>query len=238
MKRLYTIIMIMASLLIPAVCYGEPQVMVVNDNHYFDEKGFFHLVGEVRNESDGFISVEVSAQIFDSNNNRISTEQATIPFSLSPKKLAPFEMITLHPALRDSFSSYRFDLKAEEVDEKPYNLVINSQQNFTDHRNFYRVTGEVSNISAEQTTLVRVVGAFYDERGKVIAVGQEIAETMAPNSTHTFEILVEGDLAASIKNYNLLAESEEYTSVPEFETAIIVLFSSLISVSFARKFIV
>ena len=66
--------------------------------------------------------------------------------------------------------------------------------------------------------MVKVIGTLYDKEGNVVAVSQIRMEPdyIRANDESFFLMAVHDSSQTDIMDYSLVAESEEYTAVPEF----------------------
>jgi len=66
--------------------------------------------------------------------------------------------------------------------------------------------------------MVKVIGTLYGRDGNVVAVSQMMMEPdyIRANGESFFLITVPDGVQTDIVDYSLIAESEEYTAVPEF----------------------
>jgi hypothetical protein len=86
------------------------------------------------------------------------------------------------------------------------------------------IVGEIKNVGVEEATAVRVIAAYYDVAGDLVAAELEYIDPeqqliMDPGQTEPFEIILEDEERTSyVDKYELTAESLQYAVVPEFPT--------------------
>jgi hypothetical protein len=133
-----------------------------------------------------------------------------------------FEMDTAKSARVQSYSLVVDPDEATPIMQKLAILSV------ADSKNSYgqlEIVGEVENQGTSTSTYTEIVGTFYDVNGKVVYVGYTFTSpTDVPaGAKYGFKMTVLSDERTNkIARYSLVAESIEYTSVPEWPTPILV----------------
>ena len=86
-----------------------------------------------------------------------------------------------------------------------------------DDIDYYHIVGEVTNQGKEKATYVKVSGAFYDDKGTVVAAAFTFTEPkdLEAGQTAPFEIIVDEPTTAAreIKSASLNVDSSQYSSI-------------------------
>ena len=155
----------------PAPTTPAPPAAVAMQSHtsYTDTGGYFHVVGEVRNDTKHTAaSVKVTATFYDACNRSIGTASAYAMLDLLvPGQKAPFE-ITSYPS-RTVPHSYSLSVSHVATSQVPYDgLSILRSSARVDACGYHAVFGEVGNTGCCTMLYVKVVATYYDATGTVI----------------------------------------------------------------------
>ncbi len=161
---------------------AEPYDLVISENntYYMDAYDYFHLVGEITNNSDLYLSVSLVSGIYDVDGNALDAASTDLPtFSLGPGETMPYDFSYWGPlndktGLIDDAASYTvqwdpywtwesFSVHAKLTTQNDTNEVSSTRVTFT---------GEILNNSGEEVTSATVIVNLYDvETGELVATG-------------------------------------------------------------------
>ena len=176
------------------------QVNIENDHQYIGDDGTMHIVGEILNDSDKPLNqIKISAILYLDNSviHQASTE--TLTNVIMPGMKGAFDIIVNEKI--DYIDNYILDVDYKITNPKSQVIEITSAE--------FR-HGPINNI---------IIPTFYDRDGNVVAVSQARTEPDYLRANYETPFLVtipDKNQAEKIVDYSLVAESEEYTAVPEF----------------------
>jgi len=204
-------------LLIFAIPDVWAQVNIENDQYYVSNNGIMHIVGEVLNDSDKPLNqVNIFATLYsdDSVIHQINSE--TLTNVIMPGMKGVFDIIITENI--DGVDRYVLDLDYKITNPKSQVIEITSSElRFVQFDNII-IKGTVANNGDITANMVKVIGTLYDKEGNVVAVSQIRMEPdyIRANDESFFLMSVPDRSQTDIMDYSLVAESEEYTAVPEF----------------------
>ena len=204
-------------LLIFAIPDVWAQVNIENDQYYVSNNGIMHIVGEVLNDSDKPLNqVNIFATLYsdDSVIHQINSE--TLTNVIMPGMKGVFDIIITENI--DGVDRYVLDLDYKITNPKSQVIEITSSElRYAQFDNII-IKGTVANNGDITANMVKVIGTLYDKEGNVVAVSQIRMEPdyIRANDESFFLITVPSGIQTDIVDYSLVAESEEYTAVPEF----------------------
>ena len=114
---------------------------------------------------------------------------------------------------------YVLDLDYKVAQPKSQVIEITSSEIIRDQFDNIIIQGTVVNNGDATANMVKVTATLYDRDGNVVAVSQDRTEPdyLRANDESFFIVTVHDKLQADkVVDYSLIAESEEYTTVPEF----------------------
>jgi hypothetical protein len=192
-----------------------------NESSYIDETKILHVLGEVRNESESAAAkVKITASFYDSEGNLLG-EQTLAPKLrvINPGGVAPFEMRYLDSATVNQVARYELAATGQEADSKPASLKILSASSRLDVLGVYFINVSARNDADETATNPMVVATLYDKDGKVVAIGEGLAEggdrvsDLRPAQTGGFGVVVSERLQTyKAAKFSLVADSDQYVS--------------------------
>ena len=204
-------------LLIFAIPDVWAQVNIENDQYYVGNDGTIHIVGEVLNDSDKPLNqVNIFATLYsdDSVIHQINSE--TLTNVIMPGMKGVFDIIITENI--DGVDRYVLDLDYKITNPKSQVIEITSSElRYAQFDNII-IKGTVANNGDITANMVKVIGTLYDKEGNVVAVSQIRMEPdyIRANDESFFLMSVPDRSQTDIMDYSLVAESEEYTAVPEF----------------------
>lgn len=208
-------------------------VSVINDQQYVGYDGFFHIVGEVKNDTGAPINqIILEATLYDREDNIVAIKHAdSLVNTIMPGMKGPFDLI-IGSTEGEKIHSYDINVIYKIGPPKNQAIDIVSSELLRDNHNNLMITGTVTNRGEITANIVSVVATLYDRDGGVAAVsrvhpepdylrsnGEAFFLVPVPDKTQTMEI----------NDYLLVAESEEYAAVPEFSIGMSVLLAGSVS---------
>ncbi len=194
------------------------QPYIENDQYYVTEDGVLHIVGEVLNDSEIPLNqVNIFATLYSGNDVIRQTESETLTNVIMPGMKGIFDItITENVAEVDK---YLLDIDYKVTQPKSQVIEIRSSElRYTQFDNLI-IEGTVVNNGDATANMIKIIAALYDRDGNVVAVSQIRTEPdyLKSNDESFFLITIPNMVQAEkIVDYSLIAESEEYTAVPEF----------------------
>ncbi len=187
------------------------QLEVINHKSYVDTLGWFHIVGEVRNNTNTPMEyVEVLARLYNANNDAIGTKLTfTAPDTIFPGGTAPFDIIALRQSQWKNISNYSLRVKGELSKDLVEQKLILVSQNSSIRDNRLIVDGAVQNIG-QTPALAKLIVTLYDADHNVINTGWSYADQgiIAANDTSTFEVKVDHNTDPNNFQYRIQIEEE------------------------------
>ena len=208
-------------------------ISIQNDQQYLGDDGSLHIVGEIQNNFNVPLNqIEVQAKLF-SNGIMIDTvKTSSMLNTIMPQMKGPFDIVILGNDAKgvDKYSlgiSYKLtEPKNQVIDITKSDLSIDNSNNFV-------ITGTVVNRGDITANSVVVIATLYDRNGNVAAVSKTRVEPdylRADDEAFFFVSVPDKTQLNSVVDYSLVAESDEYTAVPEFPIGSIILLVSSVSV--------
>jgi hypothetical protein len=169
-----------------------------NLNHFIDQSGVFHLVGEISNNSNNPLNVSLLAAIYDSNGNIIDASTTRLPLnSIYPGKTLPFDFDLWGP-LSYKYgtidSAERYSVQWDPVwtwasDTNYATLTITEESHQINPTNGI-FSGAVANFTEFQVSSATVIVSIYDgNNGKLLAMNaKEIIEEISAGSSINYEV--------------------------------------------------
>ena len=114
---------------------------------------------------------------------------------------------------------YTLDLSYKVTQPKSQVIEITSSELIRGQFDNIIIQGIVVNNGDATANMVKVTATLYDRDGNIVAVSQDRTEPdyLRANDESFFLVIVHDKLQADkVVDYSLIAESEEYTAVPEF----------------------
>lgn len=192
-----------------------------NESTFVDRANIFHVFGEIRNESDVAAgNVRITASFYDADGNILSEyTQAPKVRVMNPGSVAPFEMRFLDPTTVDQVANYTLIASGQEAEVKPVMLEILSVNSRLDVLGVYFIHVDAKNEGTETATNPIAIATLYDTDGRVIAIGEALAEggdrvsNMVPGQDAGFGIVVAERLQTyKAAQFSLVIDSDQYVS--------------------------
>ena len=210
----------------------EQQFTFQKTSSFIDETKIMHVYGEVKNISNKAMrNVVVKASFYDAygkmiNEFKRSSELRTI----NPGEISPFEILYIDTKSVDTVKNYTISAIGQETERKVRALRIASNNSRLDLMGVYYIIGRVINEGSQDATNCMIIATLYDKDGRVITIGRAQTEpvNMSSYSESAFDLPVTEKLQTyKVKSYSLIADSDQYVTIPEFsqlETVSLLLF--------------
>jgi hypothetical protein len=195
------------------------QLQILSHRSYVDSLGWYHIVGEVQNNSNMPMEyVEVVAKLYDEADTIIGTKLTfTAPDVIFPGGKAPFDVITLRQSQWQKINEYKLYTKGDVAETLLEQNLVLLNQNGRIQDGFLYVQGQVHN-TGSNPALVKLIVTLYDTDYNVINTNWAYADSgiIASNDTSSFEVKI--GHRTDPNNYHYRIQIEEETIDSEAET--------------------
>jgi hypothetical protein len=222
--------LIVATLPLPIkTVFAAPSAQIQNDTSYISSAlGYYYIVGEVLNTGDVALRfIFITATLKDASGVVLDSIQGVAESQFLPTNgKAPFRIIESDSNKASRVASYTLALTFSPVTEPlTVDLVVQNVGSSTNSLGWLEVVGEVHNNGQSESRYTQVIATFYDSQGRVVYVDSTYTtpEHIPSGATNSFKLTVsdKGQIP-KINNWVLFAESQQYTSVPEFPFSILI----------------
>ena len=198
------------------------QFAIQKTSSHIDENNIIHVYGLVKNTSNkAFKNIIVKASFYNSSGQMINEFQRSTDLrTINPGETSPFEILYLDTKTVNDVKNYTLSASGEEAQTKARALRIVSNSSKLDTiLGIYYIRGRVVNEGSEGTTNSMIIAPLYDKNGDVILVGR--AQTEPVNISSHSEAAFDLPVTAApqifrVKGYSLLADSDQFVTIPEF----------------------
>ena len=233
MKRILPLLVLLTLAAALPYVHASPNAMIQNDSSYTDSLGYYHVVGEVLNNGDASLTFIKISGVFKDSGSQVADTELTYAYTnyLPAGQKAPFDLFVADTQKSSHVVSYTLALEYEATTGAvPLQLTIEGTTSSPDSLGFLEVVGQVRNSGQTISNFTKVVGTFYDQAGKVIAV--EFSYTspsgIPAGQAYGFKLIVDdAAISSRVAKYALFAESNQYTSIPEIPWPFILLSAGL-----------
>ena len=205
-------------LLVFSIPSAFAEVYVDNDSMYLGDDNTLHIVGEIINESDKPINqVNVIAVFYSDDNNVYQTSTENLTNMIMPGMKGVFDLMVTQDI--DHVDYYLLDIDFKVTQPKDQMIEITSSEFTRGPLDNIAIQGTVTNNGEITANMVKLVATLYDRDGNVVAVSEARTEPdyLRANDESFFLIPIPDKTQRDkIVDYSVIAESEEYTAVPEF----------------------
>ena len=207
------------------------QFVFQKTSSYKDGNNIMHVYGLIRNIANkAFKNVIVKASFYDSGSRLLNDFQRSADLrTINPGEISPFEILYIDTRTVNYVKNYTLSASGEETQIKTRALRIVSNSSKIDTiLGIYYIRGRVLNEGSEGTTNSMIIAPLYDKNGNVILVGRAQTEpvNISSHSQAAFDLPVTAaPQIFKVKRYSLLADSDQYVTIPEFPLAPSSLFS-------------
>ena len=214
LKRL-SLFLILLAFTIPS---AFANVYIDNEHQYIADDGTLHVVGEIINESNKPINqVEVNASFYHDGNIVYQTSTENLTSIIMPEMKGVFDLTVSEDIVY--IDHYALDVNFKITQPKEQVIEIVSSEFTHGPVDSIAIQGTVANNGEITANMVKVVAALYDRDGNVVVVSQTNTKPdyLRANDESFFVIpILDKTQVDVVVDYSLIAESEEYTAVPEF----------------------
>ena len=205
-------------LLIFTVPNAFAEVYIDNDHKYIGDDGTLHIVGEIINESDKPINqINVNAVFYSDDNSVYQASTENLTSMIMPGMKGSFDLMVTEDI--GHTDHYLLDIDFKIAQPKEQVIEITSSEFTYGPLGNIVVQGTVANNGEITANMIKVIATLYDRDGNVVAVSEARTEPdyLRANDELFFLISIPDKTQTDkIVDYSLVAESEEYTAVPEF----------------------
>ena len=211
--------------------WGE--IYVQNDQKYIGDDGSLHIVGEIQNDLNVPVNqIEVFVTLYSDDFKTVKIVSTnSLANTIMPGMKAPFDLLIANN-LGKNIQSYSLDIDYRVASPKSQVIEITSSDFHRDVLDNFIITGTVANRGEVTANTVTVIATLYDRHGDVIAVSKTHAEPdyLRVDDEMFFFVTVPDKVQSNqAVDFSLVAESEEYTAVPEFPIGSMILLASSVS---------
>jgi len=213
------------------LAFGE--VFIQNDQQYIGDDDTLHIVGEIKNNLQVPLNqINIHVTLFDENEQLITIkETSSLLNTIMPGMKGPFDLILINNEAKKT-KSYSLELDYKVSPPKNQVIDITESKLSRDNYNNLMITGTVTNRGDITANTVAVIATLYDKEGNVVAVSRIHPEPdYLRSDDYAFFVVTIPDKIQTrgINDYTLIAESEEYSAVPEFPIGTFVLLVGTLS---------
>jgi hypothetical protein len=199
-------------------------ISILSSSSFTDNLGYYHVVGEVKNNSptDSMNYVKIISTLYDNARKVVGTDFTyTNVDVLRPAEKSSFEIILNDAAQSQKVDSYKLSASGDKTQALPASLKLSVGDSHLDDIGAYHIVGEVTNQGNQKATFVKVSGAFYNSSNAAVAADFTFTDPQDLESGQTapFEIIVNAPTANEITSASLNVGSNQYSSVIQNETS-------------------
>ena len=213
-----------------SAAWGE--ITIQNDQMYFSEDGSLHIVGEIENNFQAPLNqIELQAALFSNGVLIESVTSQSLLNTIMPEMKGPFDFTILGDKVKH-VDDYSLDVNYEISEPKGQAIDITESSFERDSFDNLVITGTVANRGDVTANTVNVIATLYDTEGNVAGVSTTHVEPdylRADDEAFFFVQIPDKSQNNPIVDYSLVAQSEEYTAVPEFPIGSLLLLASSLS---------
>jgi len=141
------------------------EINVQSSSSYTDKLGYYHVVGEVKNNStiDSMNYVKIVSTFYDDTKKVIGTDFTYADIDvLRPTEKSSFDIILNSAAQSQKVSRYKLSTSGDKTEALPASLKLSVGDSHLDNISYFHSLGEVTNQGKQNATYVKVSGAFYN----------------------------------------------------------------------------
>ena len=204
------------------MAFAASDFLIQNTSSFIDRNKIMHVYGEIKNLSDkAMTNVIVKASFYDTNGKLLNEFQRSSELrTINPEAISPFEILYIDTKTVNSIKDFKLSAIGTPIEKsKPTALKIHSDDSRLDILGFYYINGRILNGGPLTATDSTAIATLYDKNGKVIAIGRALAEpvNIGPYSQAAFGLAaIEKLQTYKVKSYSLMADSNQYVSLPVF----------------------
>lgn len=135
---------------------------IIQSSSFIDSNGFFHIVGELKNNNPIPVTVNVKSTLYNSSNTPLGKDSAhTLLDVVRPNEISPFEIIVFNQNVSPNIAKYSLDVVVEQDNPNPSALLMNINSSYVNSSGYFHISGKISNQANTDATDVEVIGSFY-----------------------------------------------------------------------------
>ena len=208
------------------------EVTVQNDQMYFGDDGSLHIVGEIQNNVNAPLNqIEIQASLLSNGVLIDSVKSSSLLNTIMPDTSGPFDFIILGDKAKQ-VDEYSMDI-IYKISEPKGQVIDITKSNFASDRfDNLVITGTVANLGDITANTIVVIATLYDTEGNVAGVSETQVEPdylRAGDEAFFLVQIPDKSQINPIVDYSIVAQSEEYTAVPEFPIGSMILLASSVS---------
>ncbi len=208
------------------------EVTIQNDQMYFDDDGSLHIVGEIQNNVNAPLNqIEIQASLLSNGVLIDSVKSGSLLNTIMPDNSGPFDFTILGDKAKH-VDAYSLDLIYKISEPKRQVIDITESKFASDKFDNLVITGTVANLGELTANTIIVIATLYDTEGNVAGVSKaQIEPDYLRAGDESFFLVQIPDKSQinPIVDYSIVAQSEEYTAVPEFPFGSMILLASSVS---------
>ena len=215
-----SLVLLIASLNSVSLVHAAGQIRVLNDQGLIDERGAYHILGEIENIGDAPVTaVNITATGYGQLGEVLATSSTYADLTVVlPNEKSPFDVVLTYFLTENDVANYSLSIAYSSANSIPRTLKILSNTSNTDSAGILYVDGNVTNIGTGVAANVRVIATFFDSEGYVVWANEEYSEPhdILPGSIASFGVLVpDYSVVPLVASYTLTPESFQQTIIPE-----------------------
>ena len=208
------------------------EVTVQNDQMYFGDDGSLHIVGEIQNNVNAPLNqIEIQASLLSNGVLIDSVKSSSLLNTIMPDTSGPFDFIILGDKAKQ-VDEYSLEI-IYKISEPKGQVIDITKSNFASDRfDNLVITGTVANLGDITANTIVVIATLYDTEGNVAGVSETQVEPdylRAGDEAFFLVQIPDKSQINPIVDYSIVAQSEEYTAVPEFPIGSMILLASSVS---------
>lgn len=199
---------------------------------YFGDDGSLHIVGEIQNNFNAPLNqIELHASLFSNGVLIDSVNSESLLNTIMPEMKGPFDFTIIGDKAKH-VDDYSLDI-IYKISEPKGQVIDITETNF-ERDNFDNVviSGTVANRGDITANTILVIATLYDTEGNVAGVSKTHVEPdylRADDETFFMVQIPDKSPINPIVDYSIVAQSEEFTAVPEFPFGSMILLASSVS---------
>ena len=171
------------------------RISILGSSSFTDDLGYYHVVGEVKNNSpiDSMNYVKITSTFYDDTRRVVGTDFTyTNVDVLRPAEKSSFDIILNDATQSQKVSSYKLSASGDKTQALPTSLKLSFGDSHLDDIGDFHLVGEVTNQGNQKATFVKVSGAFYNSSNVVVAADFTYTDPqdLEPGQTAPFDIIV------------------------------------------------
>jgi hypothetical protein len=172
-------------------------------NHYFDNSGTFHIIGNATNNSSDTLTTQIVAGLYDKDGIVLDAYSTSSPVNLAPGEVMPYDVSTFANVNNNTDEAKRLDHFTVQIDDyftfpssiETVALKSTNDKVAKDDTNMeWTITGQVANSTAKNLSGEIVMAQVFDSDGKLVAVNYSwitpSGDSLAPGDVSSYNVVV------------------------------------------------